>query len=198
MIERIRQHAWMKVWFGGLLVVVFVVVYGGTQRLSVRPEVTLWPTAVDRWIAFSPGWFAVYFMLYPLTAAAWLATERSQIVRYGAGLMLILAVAAICFVLWPIAGPRPAGPPQQWWLEMFYRVDLPGNTLPSLHVSFAVYHARLIERLVKVPTPGRVALWVLVGLISYSTMATKQHWFLDVPAGAMLGFVGDRLAWRKR
>ena len=34
------------------------------------------------------------------------------------------------------------------------------------------------------------------GDILYGTLATKQHWFADLPAAFVLAFAAHRLAWR--
>ena len=34
------------------------------------------------------------------------------------------------------------------------------------------------------------------GLIVYSTLATKQHWLLDLPPGMAIAWAAHRLAWR--
>ena len=41
-----------------------------------------------------------------------------------------------------------------------------------------------------------LAAWVI--LIVYSTMATRQHYFADLPPGLLLGWLGHRVAWRSR
>jgi len=41
---------------------------------------------------------------------------------------------------------------------------------------------------------GLGTLWV--ALILYSTLATRQHWAIDLPAGMALAFAAYALAWR--
>jgi membrane-associated phospholipid phosphatase len=68
--------------------------------------------------------------------------------------------------------------------------DAAGNACPSLHVAFAVFSACWFGRLLRQLGAGRIArignvLWC-AGIL-YSTVATRQHVFLDVVAGAALG-----------
>ncbi len=74
-------------------------------------------------------------------------------------------------------------------------LDAAGNACPSLHVATAVYSAIWLRQLLgTLRVPG-----LLYGLnvlhcfaIIWSTMAIRQHVFLDVVAG---GFVGWVFAW---
>jgi len=68
--------------------------------------------------------------------------------------------------------------------------DAVGNACPSLHVAFAVFSGAWMGRLLRLMGAGWVVravnvLWCL-GIV-FSTMATRQHVFLDVVAGAALG-----------
>ena len=195
-LARLRSHAPMKVALGAVLIVAFAAGYAYVQRWPIRDARPPVVTAVDRLVPFSPAWVWPYLSLYPLTAAAWLATTRAELWRYAGGFLAVLAVALACFLLWPIASPRPAALPDAAVFEAMRWLDLPTNTAPSLHVAFAAYHARLVGRVAPVPAWGRAALWAWVAVIAYATLATKQHSAVDVPTGAALGLAGDWLAWR--
>ena len=194
--QRLRSHWRFKLVLGGALVLAFTVGYAYVQRWPIRPPRPPVVTPLDHAIPFAPGWVWAYLSLYPLLGAAWLAQTRPQLWRYLAGFAAILLAACVCFLVWPIRSPRPAVLPDRLVFHAMSFLDLPTNTIPSLHVAFAVYHARLIERLLAVPTRWRVGLWAWVAAIAYSTLATKQHAVIDVPTGALLGGVGDWLAWR--
>lgn len=195
--DRLRCHWWTKIWLGALLIVVFVVSYTWAQRWGVVAPSPPIVTPVDRLIPFQPHWIWVYLTLYPLTGVAWLATRRSQLWRYAAGFVFILAVATTCFFLWPVDAPRPEVLPATPTFRLMIFLDTPLNTLPSLHVAFAFYHARLVERLLQPATRGRALLWTWVALLCFSTLAVKQHNFVDVPTALLLAVLGDQLAWRK-
>jgi membrane-associated phospholipid phosphatase len=62
------------------------------------------------------------------------------------------------------------------------RFDARSNSFPSMHVSVAVLTAFHLQ-----PHLGLLAL-AFPGLIALSCLFTKQHYFLDLPAGALLGW----------
>ncbi len=193
---RLRSHWRLKLTLGAAMAAAFAVGYAWVQRWPIRAPLPPLVTPVDRAIPFSPGWVWAYLSLYGLLGAGWLAATRAELWRYAAGYAVILAAALLCFLLWPVASPRPAVLPDAAVFDAVAFLDLTTNTVPSLHVAFAVYHARLVERLVAPPVWARAGLWLWVAAIAYATLATKQHWFVDVPTGALLGGVGDWLAWR--
>ena len=197
--NRILTLAPAKLLLGLGLTAGFLVGYARVQRWPAHEPLPPLLTPVDGWIPFQPAWIAVYLTLYPVMAVAWLATTREQLVRYALGFTGISLVAFACFHLWPIRAPRPDALPETWIFELLAWLDEPYNTPPSLHVAFAVFHARLLERLARPRAAVRAGLWAWVVLVSYATLATKQHALVDVPAGAGLGFAGDAAAgWRRR
>ena len=80
-------------------------------------------------------------------------------------------------------------------LAFMKSVDAAGNACPSLHVASAVYAAFWLNRiLVQIGAPALLR-WLSVmqcAVIVWSTMAIRQHVFLDVVAGALVGAV---FAW---
>jgi membrane-associated phospholipid phosphatase len=81
-------------------------------------------------------------------------------------------------------------------------VDRPSNSLPSLHAGLALYSLLFAWRVGAGELSCRTrllcglagALWG--SLILYSTLATKQHWVVDLPAGMLLALAAHALAWR--
>jgi membrane-associated phospholipid phosphatase len=202
LVARLRTEWRMKLWLGAALVALFNAGYFGTQYLALREPASLQLTAVDRWCGFAPAWTWVYLSLYLLLPTAWLATTREQLWRYAAGMIAMALPAFAIFLVFPVVGPRPpivghdqmAGRGLYGWLVA---IDRPVNSFPSLHVSLAVYAvcfaARVTGRGAAVFIAS-LAAWAL--LICVSTLMTKQHYFVDLPAGAALGVAADLLAWR--
>jgi membrane-associated phospholipid phosphatase len=68
-------------------------------------------------------------------------------------------------------------------LAFVHRFDAASNCFPSMHVSVATLTALHAE-----PTLGTIAL-SFPALIALSCVFTKQHYLVDLPAGAALGWV---------
>ena len=185
------------------LAVGICVPYFGLQRLALFPRRTLPALALDGWIDFAPGWLWAYLsiaLLVPL--APLLATRRDDLWRYARGLALVCVPCFVAFLLVPVEGPRPEALPAHGAYEWLASVDRPTNSFPSLHAALAVYSmlfaCRVLRRdLSRAPWTALAAagsVWVLA--ILYSTLATRQHWAIDLPAGVLLAWVADARAWR--
>ena len=202
----LQAHWRLKLALTTLLPVALCVFYFALQRIVVRPVRTFEPTWLDRAIAFEPRWVIAYQSLYLLMPVMpWLATSRTQLRRYVTGFALLSIVGLVCFVLFPVSGPRPeshAGYPPY---DLLIAYDRPLNCFPSLHAALAAYSVMFGWALLRDSgtriwaraTYGCVGLaWVLV--ICYSTIATRQHFAIDLPAGILLAAAAHGVAWRTR
>jgi membrane-associated phospholipid phosphatase len=199
-VARLRFEWWTKVWLGAVLGVAFCGGYFAIQRAPVRDAGTLEPSPLDRAIPFSPGWVWVYQSVYLLFPSAWLARTRQDLRRYAAGFLLITAVGFAFFLVWPVAAPRPADGPRTGMYGLLVSYDGLTNTFPSLHVALATYAACFAASVLdgRARRASAVVLSAWVTLIAYATLATKQHYFVDVPAGVLLGWLGHVAATRLR
>jgi len=177
--------------------------YFALQQLALFQPATLPATPLDAWIPFDAAWVPAYesiALLVPL--AVWLATRREELLRYSRGLTLLCGVSFGFFLLLPVAGPRPELAPADGMYQALVSVDAAVNAFPSLHAGLTVYslvfgYAVLRDGLS--PTERRgvtLASVVWCTVILYGTLATKQHWALDLPAGVLLGWLAHRWAWR--
>jgi membrane-associated phospholipid phosphatase len=174
------------------------------QRLQVFP---LWAppvTPLDAWIPFDPGSVYAYgsiALLVPLGPL--LATRRDELVRYARGLALLCAVCFAAFLFVPVEGPRPAQPPGEGLYGLLVAWDTRQNSFPSLHAGLVVYSLLCLGRVLGgALRGGRRALGLALGLlwgalILYATLATRQHWALDLPPGMLLAWACHRWAWRE-
>jgi membrane-associated phospholipid phosphatase len=141
----------------------------------------------------------VYQSLYLLLPVAWLSETRDQLRRYAIGFALLSIVGFICFLLWPVAGPRPQEIPSGGMYGLLARYDTTLNSFPSLHIALAAYSACVgiavssgrLRRILCLALPAWVAL------IAYSTLATRQHYLVDLPPGVALGFLAQLIAWAR-
>ncbi|HTQ35916.1 MAG TPA: phosphatase PAP2 family protein [Steroidobacteraceae bacterium] len=161
-------------------------------RLALPVELPL--TAVDRTVPFWPATGLIYFGAFVFLVATFLALPgRGQATRFLYASLLAQAVGMACFLLWPTQYPRhlyplPASTGALGAALVHYvrATDAPVNCLPSLHVSTVTLCALAL----------RGTRWSGIALVAAlvfaaSTLTFKQHYFVDVLAGAALGY----LAW---
>jgi membrane-associated phospholipid phosphatase len=161
---------------------------------------TLPMTWLDRWAGFHPQvWAWVYESNFLLVGAVpWLIVSREELRRYTAGFALLSGVSFVVFALFPVASPRPASLEASPFLIFITRVDGPLNAFPSLHAGTLVYALAGARRL----GGGRLNSWIAIpllvwtALILFATLATKQHYALDLLAGGLIGWAADWFARR--
>ncbi|HET6719264.1 MAG TPA: phosphatase PAP2 family protein, partial [Rhodocyclaceae bacterium] len=121
-------------------------------------------------------------------------------VRYGWSIGGVCLVGLVFFYWFPTSVPPAA---VDWSMypgfDFLKKIDTAGNACPSLHVAAAAFSGVWLHRQLGEMGAGR---WVLLvnaiwgAAILYSTLATKQHVFLDLAAGLLLGLVGVWLSLR--
>ena len=171
--------------------------------LRVRHHLPLTP--IDRAVPFDTGWIVPYLSMYLfLIIPPALSVTVEQIRRYLIGMAVMFAVSAVFFFFYPVVYDRPPLPIGAHSLyRLIVNMDQPINCIPSLHAGMTVFAMLFAHRiLTQEPAPLRRALlvlgWIWTVLILYGTLATKQHYFLDLPAGALLAWVSHYFAWRIR
>ncbi len=190
-----------------LKVVLFVVFnamfwigYQGLARHAIFPLRAVPLTALDRAVPFQPEpWAWVY--LSQFVFVGWLPlllTTRAAIRRYSVSLAVMSATGFAVFLFLPTPGPRPAEVGGSFAMKWIAAGDGALNSIPSLHAAFVVCMGALAWRMFGRTHPELVALISLLwgGAILFSTLATKQHYALDLVAGGLLGWAADWLAWR--
>jgi membrane-associated phospholipid phosphatase len=147
--------------------------------------------ALDRVISLQPIWMLVYGSLYVFMLLPLLLVRQEQLVRRALRAYLtVLIVAYVGFLAYPTVTPRPADVPGggflAWCLRANYSLDSRYNCFPSLHVAHSFLSALTSYRVHR--GVGLIALlWAT--LIGISALYTKQHYVVDVIAGALLGFI---------
>ena len=201
--ERIRAEWRVKLLLALILPTVFCVGYFTLQRVVLFPVQTFRETPLDLAIPFEPAWVYVYQSIYLLMPIApWLSTSRRELANYTKGLLILSAAGFLTFLLFPISCPRPDAVPQDGLYGLLATYDGRLNSFPSLHVGLTTYTFLFGLELLR-PAPRRVRLayvavtGVWASLIFYSTLATKQHFAVDLPAGALLAIAAHAWAWRR-
>jgi membrane-associated phospholipid phosphatase len=191
--EKLRLTAVLNVLFWGF--------YLFLSRHALLPVHTLPMTWLDRWAGFQPHlWAWVYESNFLLGGVfPWLIVSREELRRYAAGFALLSVVCFVVFALFPVASPRPANLEASPFLIFITRVDGPLNAFPSLHAGFVIYSLAWARRL----SGRRLNLWVAslllawAALILFATLATKQHYALDLLAGGLIGWAAAWVTFSK-
>ena len=144
----------------------------------------------DDWIPYRPDWVWIYsFLYYPVILYInWVIESPSQFTRIATSYLLLLGFQMVFFLIFPVVTP------ESWravnrrrslserFLSLVQRFDASSNSFPSMHVSVAMLTALHLY--------SHLGPWVATFpvLIALSCLFTKQHYLIDVPAGAALGW----------
>lgn len=155
--------------------------------LAYVPEVAFaWELGIPFW-----AWTIVpYWSLNLMYAAAFfLCRNACEQNRYVARLVSAQIIATTCFMLFPLHFGWPKPPTDGLWGWLFDSLvafDLPYNQAPSLHIALSIIVGAFYwTRFPKIRLP--ILLWQ--SLIALSVLTTYQHHFIDVPTGALLGWL---------
>lgn len=158
-----------------------------SQRDDVGSLVFAWESHMPFWAwSIVPYWSID--LLYGLSL--FLCLTRLELDRHALRLLTAQLVAVACFLLWPLrfTFTRPEMDGVFGLLfELLGAFDKPFNQAPSLHIALLVIlwvcYARHVQGLWR---------WLLHGwfaLIGVSVLTTWQHHFIDLPTGALLGWL---------
>lgn len=179
--------------FGWLLLLgpFFFASYGfANWAASVRAEVGAIVFGWESAIPFLPWTIVPYWTIDALYALSlFVCISREELDVHARRLLLAQVVAVACFLLFPLrfAFERPeTGGVFGWLFDVLTGFDKPFNQAPSLHIALLVVLWLLYLR-----HAGRWR-WLVHGwfaLIGVSVLTTYQHHFVDVPTGALLGWL---------
>ncbi len=181
--------------FVSLAPLYFVIAALTRGRSTYVPDV-----ALDRVLSLQPAWMIVYGSLYVFVVLLPVLVVRQQELfrRALQAYLLVMTVAYVGFLLYPTTAPRPTevygdgfAP---WSLRLAYSLDPPYNCFPSLHVAYSFVSALTCYRVHR-GVGAAAAIWA--ALIGVSTLYTKQHYVVDVIAGALAAYVGHLLFLRR-
>ncbi len=173
---------------------VFFTAYFHILRNPVRPVFEMPLTPLDHAVVPQPWAFAAYVSLWIYVGIVpGMMLRVRETLLYGAWAAALCITGLAIFYLAPTAVPPPhitADLSQHAGFALLNGVDASGNACPSLHVATALFSAVWVAALLRhvgAPPWLRMANWVWLLLIVYSTLAIKQHVALDALAGAALG-----------
>ncbi len=155
-------------------------------------ELSSW---LDERIPFHPQWVWIYSLLYypAILYVNLVLRSAEQFTQVATSYLLLLALQMAFFLLLPVRTPphwRAVNGQRtlsERFLALVQRFDASTNSFPSMHTSVAMLtalhlHAQLGP-----------AAYLFPALIGLSCLFTKQHYLVDVPAGAALGWANHAL-----
>jgi membrane-associated phospholipid phosphatase len=150
------------------------------------------------------AWYLAHFVMFFGFGLILWHLRREEFWRFRAALLVIMAVGLLGYLVIPTVPPWLAAvegripPISHRVLEHVATPSLleafatnPVAAMPSLHIAFPVACARLGWRIF-----GRPAGFALTGytlMMAWATMYLGDHYFADVLAGAILGWIGVSL-----
>lgn len=203
MIVLVRQRRWFPGWRhlgrAALLalgvLIVFCVVYGGTDFLSRGRTLVKVHLDAEQSIPFVPAMTLAYVSMYGLLVLApFVLRSERELRALSAALVAAILTAGVCFLLWPAEAAFPAPDTLGIWAGLYHAADefnLHYNMVPSLHVALSIATAATLAHHCK--PWGAAVLWCWGGLVSLSTVLIHQHHLLDVATGVALGVAVDRV-----
>ncbi len=151
--------------------------------------------SLDRTIPLLPDFIWAYHSLLPVIifTSIFLVEEKINVYRLIAACIISTVILNIFYIYYPSFYPRSefqfdmAGP-SEWLLAWTREVDGSNNTFPSGHVTFSwimfwsIRFSKISEKFNWL-TPTYF-VWAM--LVSFSTLALKQHYIVDVFSGMIL------------
>ncbi len=164
------------------------------ERPTYAPYIPL-----DHAFALQPEWMFVdgsldvFAIILPL-----LVVRQQELFRRAMQAYLTAMIVSYAgFVFYPTVAPRPdqvlGDGFSPWSLRLAYDLDPPHGCFPSLHVAYSWVSALTCYRVHR-GLGITAGLWAT--LIGISTLYTKQHYVVDVIAGALVAFVAYLLFLR--
>ncbi|MBC3299622.1 phosphatase PAP2/dual specificity phosphatase family protein [Pseudomonas sp. SWRI18] len=158
-----------------------------SQRSDVGTLVFGWETHMPFWAwTIVPYW--TIDLLYGFSLL--LPTTRHELKQHALRLLSAQLIAVSCFLIWPLrfTFERPELDGVFGWLfAVLAGFDKPFNQAPSLHIALLVILWVMYQRHAQ-----GVWRWLVHGwfaLIGISVLTTYQHHFIDLPTGALAGWL---------
>lgn len=181
-----------------------ILAYFCTKYIDIMPYADM-SLPLDHMIEVWPAWVIPYVLSYVYWVVGYIAVCRVS--RRSCRLLcradyISKIFAAICFVLVPttISRPELSDGICEWALEIIYRLDTPENLFPSMHCLFSWLLARELADIKDFPGYVRWGAVVFSFLVFASTVFTRQHYLVDIPAGVAVAeisrFISHRLESR--
>lgn len=149
-----------------------------------------WPLlSFEKKIPFMEWTGLVYVSIFIQIILAFLIMNKEILGKAVLGCILIETVHSFFFFIAPSNYPRIGINPLggwAWWYDLLWLIDKPNNCFPSVHVGIAFMAGFAMLRQNR-PLGTIFIIWTI--LICISTLTTKQHYLLDILAGAAIALL---------
>jgi membrane-associated phospholipid phosphatase len=183
------RHRWMMV-FG--VTAWILLTYMIPNKLSLFEPKPVPLLSLDAMIGFAPGWIWPYVSYYLYIAIPAFATDDENVLNQALYANIVTPLAgSLFFLFFPTMLPREMYPSAEagdfvsvFALNVIRFLDTSVNCFPSMHVALTTIASLTLLRI------SRRWAWVAIPwslAIFYSTVATKQHYALDVIGGFFFG-----------
>lgn len=182
-----------------LLILILLCAWGGLpyhliQKIDFSKVITMPSIKIDHLIPinFDSVWIYHSWIFLPI-AVGFLITHWELLKRFAWGMFAVNAVSFLVFLCVPTEAPRPTDLADAPLLYLWtVQMDEPTNACPSLHASVTI-----LSTIYGVMVLGRFRwawLWRAITVlwacgILWSTLATRQHVFIDIAIGSLLGAI---------
>jgi len=145
---------------------------------------------IDETIPYRPRWVWIYSCLYypAILGINWIIESPRHFLYVAISYTMLLGFQMAFFTLFPVAVPvewracNARRGRSERFLAFVQSFDARSNSFPSMHTSVATLTAMHL-----LPQLGPLVFLFPV-LIALSCLFTKQHYVVDIPAGAALGW----------
>lgn len=199
MLLQLAKAEWpLKLRITIMLNAVFWVCYGTLGRHALFPVHEVPMLWLDRAVPFTPEpWSWVYLSYFLFSGGMpWLLPTRKAIRRFVICVGFMMFICFAVFLSLPTQVPRPTNIGSGIAMNWIVNLDGTLNAFPSLHAGFIVSMSALALRVFAVPRWTMVVCGLWFAAISYSTLATRQHYSLDLLAGGIVGWISHWFTWR--
>lgn len=152
-------------------------------------------TPLDDLIPFVPEAIWTYQLYYPLVLLPVFLIHNQRVLREtAAAYILMLGIGALSWILIPVRMVYPeigCHSVSCEWLAHLYTIDQGVNVFPSEHTSLSLYVA---IRYVESRHPFAIPVAIAAAAVIASTVLIRQHYLLDLPAGALVAWISWRVS----
>jgi membrane-associated phospholipid phosphatase len=170
-----------------ILLIMLLAVKSMYLPLNRRKSKYYFESAFDKYIPLVP-WFVIpYIAYFPFIILAitrlW---NTPHITAMLTSMIIAYVVAIVVWYIWPNGVARPsieASTLMHRLLAFVYKSDGDTNGFPSAHVFVSLmcgYYLALTF------PQYAAAAWLSAGIITLSTLFTKQHYIFDIPGGVLV------------